>query len=116
MSTIDWWDTEAQRHAGCYLAAHGRDIADRFPGRLPEAQRIVRRHANAWAKECREAQMLPTDGGKVLWQMRMRQAEAEISNTLPNIPAMPTEQIGLLEKGTEMNSHTPGGSRHAHDH
>lgn len=96
MSSLDWWDTESVRHVGGYLLRHGQRISDRFPGRLPEAAQILRRHGTAWAKECREAQSPLTDGGKTLWRYRIVQAEAEIAKTLALPTAQPVEQIGLL--------------------
>lgn len=115
-SEIDWWDTEATRHFGGYMLANSKRLVDLYPGRIREAAQIMRRAATSWAKECRQIpDGGPPDGGKVLWQMRVRRAEQEMANALPNIPVMPTEQIGLLGKGTEVSSQTPGGSRHADD-
>lgn len=96
MGSLDWWDTESVRHVSGYLLRHGKSIADRYPGRLPEAVQILRRHGTSWAKECREATSPLEDGGKTLWRYRVVQVEAEIANKLSVPTAQPREQIGLL--------------------
>lgn len=95
MGNIDWWDTEGQRHFGGYMLAHSKQLQEQYPGRIAEAARIVRRYATAWAKECREIEGGPPDGGKTLWQYRARAAEQEMARVLPitltEQPVLPLE-------------------------
>ena len=103
MSSIDWWDIQANRHVSGYLFGHGREISDRHPGRLREAVDIVRKHATGWAKECREAKSRPVDDGKHLWHLRMRQAEIEIAEALSAKFTQLTEQP--RKRGRRKNGH-----------
>lgn len=96
MGSIDHWDFESRRRAARYLMTNARDLNTRYAGLVRECIALVRRHATAWARECREAIVKPADEGNTLWQLRMRQAEADMAKTLAGKPVQPTQQIGLL--------------------
>lgn len=96
MGSIDRWDMEAQRRVARYLLTNARDLNTRYAGLVRECIAIVRRHSTAWARECREAIVKPQDDGDTLWQLRMRQAEADMAKTLAGKAPQPTQQMGLL--------------------
>lgn len=98
MSEIDFWDAQAQRHFSGYMFRNSLRLRELYPGRIVEAARIVRRHATAWAKECRAIpEGGPPDDGKTLWQMRTRSCEQEMERVLPvQLTEQPSLNLGEI--------------------
>jgi hypothetical protein len=97
MSEIDWWDAQSQGHIAGHMLTHAKRYSEIHPGRMGEVLVILRRHATAWAKECRESKaQLSIGEEKIIWRCHMRTAEAEITQRMSEPTTMPMEQAALI--------------------